>query len=93
MTAPTIQAIEPFHRPPSSPSGSRTIARFVVDLGGVRMFGLQLRQKPDGSLRVVAPNLAGQHTATFEKHLAEEITTAAMAALKGGRFALSSRRN
>lgn len=90
---PVIQSIEPIDRPASPNGGARTIARFTVDIGGVRLFGLLLRRKPDGTLRIAAPNLAGQHSATFEKHLSEKITTAAVSALKGGHIARNENRN
>jgi hypothetical protein len=90
MPEPVIQTLTAVERPPS-PSGARTLARFTVDLDGVRIFGLLLRELPDGSRRTVAPNLGGQHVATFRRDLAEQITAAASAALYGGRFAAEQR--
>ena len=83
MTTVAIQSIEPVERPVSIPGAARTVAKFTVDLDGVRLFGLLLRELPDGSRRTVAPNLAGCHSATFRRDVAEEITAAASKALGG----------
>lgn len=91
MRDPVIQALTAVERPPSA-SGARTLAQFTVDLDGVRLFGLLLRELPDGSLRTMSPNLAGQHVASFRRDLAEKITAAAVQAL-GGRFATQQRRS
>lgn len=79
----SIQAIEPVERPVSFPGAARTIAKFTVDLDGVRLFGLLLRESPDGSRRTVAPNIAGRHSVTFRRDVAEKITAAASNALGG----------
>lgn len=82
MTCVAIQSIEPVERP--APTGTaRTIAKFTVDLDGIRLFGLFLKELPDGSRRTVAPNIAGSHSATFRRDLAEKITLAASSALGG----------
>lgn len=85
MSLVAIQSIEAVERPSQS-GAARTIARFTVDLDGVRLFGLLLRELPDGSRRTVAPNIAGCHSATFRRDVAEQITIAASNAL-GGRIA------
>lgn len=65
-------------------AGSKTLAYFDVEMGEhLRLYNLQLRQTPVG-LRTVAPNACGKHAATFHPILAEQITTAAAAALNGG---------
>ncbi|MDA5631101.1 MULTISPECIES: hypothetical protein [Agrobacterium] len=86
MTGLSIQSIEPVERPASFPGAARTIAKFTVELDGVRLFGLLLRESPDGSRRIVAPNIAGRHSVTFRRDIAEQITVAASNAL-GGRIA------
>lgn len=88
---PVIQSLAVVERPPSQ-GGAKTLARFTVDLDGVRIFGLLLRELPDGSRRTVAPNLGGQHVATFRRDLAEQITAAASAALYGGQIAADPHR-
>lgn len=86
MSEPVIQSLTAVERPPSQ-SGTRTLAKFTVDLDGVRIFGLLLRELPDGTRRTVAPNLGGQHVVTFRRDLAEKITDAASNTFKGGQFA------
>lgn len=86
----SIQSIEPVERPASFPGAARTIAKFTVELDGVRLFGLHLRERPDGSRVTVAPNIAGRHSATFRRDIAEQLTAAASNAL-GGRIAETSK--
>jgi len=83
---PVIQTISAVERPPSS-GGARTIARFTVQLGDVRLYGLLLREFPDGTRRTIAPNVGGQHCASFQPTIAEKITEAASKALLGGQLA------
>ncbi|WP_312942363.1 hypothetical protein [Agrobacterium pusense] len=90
MTSLSIQSIEPVERPVSFPSAARTIAKFTVDLDGVRLFGLLLRELPDGSRRTIAPNIGGRHSVTFRRDIAEQLTAAASNAL-GGRIAETSK--
>lgn len=78
-----IQAIEPVERPAVFPGSARTIAKFTVDLDGVRLFGLLLRERTDGSRVTVAPNIGGRHSMTFRRDIAEKITDAASKALGG----------
>lgn len=87
MTSLSIQSIEPVETPASFPGAARTIARFTVDLDGVRLFGLMLREHPDGSRRTVAPNLGGRHSVTFRRDVAERMTQAASEMLQGGQIA------
>ena len=82
---PVIQSIAAVERPPSS-GGARTIARFTVQIGDVRLYNLLLREFPDGTRRTIAPNVGGQHCASFQPATAEKITKAASNAL-GGQFA------
>ncbi|WP_164843319.1 hypothetical protein [Sinorhizobium meliloti] len=42
---PIIQSITAVERPPS-PGGARTLARFTVQLGDVRLYGLLLANSP-----------------------------------------------
>jgi hypothetical protein len=92
MMEPEIQNITAVFQPPSTPGGARTIARFTVDVDGIRIFGLLLREHADGTFRTVSPNLAGQHVMTFRRDIAEKITTAASAALlQGGRLATNTK--
>ncbi|MDX0426821.1 hypothetical protein [Sinorhizobium medicae] len=83
---PVIQSISAVERPPS-PGGARTLARFTVQLGDVRLYGLLLREFPDGTRRTIAPNVGGQHCASFQPAIAEKITKAASKALAGGQIA------
>lgn len=83
MTSLSIQAIEPVERPVSFPGAARTIAKFTVDLDGVRLFGLLLRERADGSRVAVAPNIGGCHSVTFRRDIAEQLTQAASNALGG----------
>ncbi|HEV7305226.1 hypothetical protein [Ensifer sp.] len=84
---PIIQTIEAVDRPPSSPGGAKTIARFTVQLGDVRLYNLLLREFPDGTRRTISPNVGGQHCASFKPAVAEKITAAATLALLGGQLA------
>lgn len=83
---PIIQSISAVDRPPSS-SGARTLARFTVQLGDIRLYGLLLREFPDGTRRTIAPNIGGQHCASFQPAIAEKITKAASNALLGRQLA------
>lgn len=91
MSSVSIQSIEPVERRASFPGAARTIAKFTVDLDGVRLFGLLLRERADGSHVAVAPNIGGRHSVTFRRDIAEQLTHAATAALKGGRLAETSK--
>ena len=75
---PTILSIRPTY------GGGHNIARFDVELGGcVRLYGLLLREFPDGTRRTVGPQSDGRHFATFLPKIASEITAAASIALEG----------
>ncbi|WP_164830845.1 hypothetical protein [Sinorhizobium meliloti] len=89
---PIIQSITAVERPPS-PGGARTLARFTVQLGDVRLYGLLLREFPDGTRRTIAPNVGGQHCASFQPAIAEKITAAATSALGGQLADVHSRRS
>ncbi|MBY3564111.1 hypothetical protein [Rhizobium laguerreae] len=86
---PAIQSIEAVERPPS-PGAGRTIAKFSVQLGDVRINGLLLREYPDGTRRTVSGNIGGHHAVTFRPEIAEKITAAASIALQGGQLAQNS---
>lgn len=90
MMEPEIQNITVVERPPSTPGGARTVARFTVDVDGIRIFGLLLREHADGTFRTISPNLGGQHVMTFRRDVAEKITAAASTALQGGRLATNT---
>jgi hypothetical protein len=86
---PTIQSIEAVERPPA-PGAGRTIAKFSVQLGDVRINGLLLREYSDGTRRTVSGNIGGHHAVTFRPEIAEKITAAASIALQGGQLAQNS---
>ncbi len=90
---PTISQIEACDRPPANSGGGRTIARFSVQIGDVRVNGLLLREYPDGTRRTVSGNIGGHHAVTFKPETAEKITAAASNALiDGGQLARNSYR-
>lgn len=92
MSEPAITNIEAVSRPPSSAGAGRTVARFSVQLGGIRVNGLLLREYPDGTRRTVSGNIGGHHAVTFRPEIAEKITKAASLALGGQLAENSSRR-
>lgn len=58
-------------------------ARFDVEINEhLRLFSLNLRKTPDGRYRTYAPNSCGKDVASFHPSLAQEITEAAVAALR-----------
>lgn len=64
--------------------GSSSLAKFDLELTEqVRIFGLHLKRNERGALRIFAPKSGGQHAASFCPEISEEITLAAIAALKG----------
>lgn len=66
--------------------GSKTVARFSVALQpDLKLVGLKLQRRDDGSYRVRSPNLAGQAVFHIGPELARRITAAAVAAMTGGR--------
>lgn len=63
-------------------TGGAVVARFDIELtDDIRMYGLTLRQSRKG-YRSDVPNLHGMHVVTFTPHVAQQITDAALAALK-----------
>ncbi|MDI7923385.1 hypothetical protein [Ferirhizobium litorale] len=90
--SPTIQRIEAVDRPPSSPGAGRTIARFSVEIEGIRVHGLMLREYPDGTRRTVSGNIGGHHAVTFRPEIGEKITAAASKALATGGQLAETRR-
>lgn len=68
------------------PKGTgKTIARFDLEInGGLRMYGLILREQPDGWRAIAAPQLEGRRFATFLPEVAAQITELASAAYDGG---------
>jgi hypothetical protein len=89
---PVVQSIEAVDRLPSSPGAGRTIARFSVQIGDVRVNGLLLREYPNGTRRTVSGNIGGHHAVTFRPEIAAKITAAASTALQGGQLAQTSSR-
>jgi|GEM_PF-3263054 len=67
------------------PKGSgKTIARFDLEVeGGLRMYGLVLREHPDGARSVAGPQFEGRRFATFIPEVAEKITKLASNAYEG----------
>lgn len=64
--------------------GSSSLAKFDLELTEqVRIFGLHLKRNDKGQLRIFAPKSGGQHAASFNPEISEEITRAAIAALEG----------
>ena len=86
---PVIQTIVAVDRPHSTAGAGRTIARFSVQVGDVRVNGLLLREYPNGTRRTVSGNIGGHHAVTFRPEIAEKITKAASIALQGGQFAVT----
>ena len=89
---PSIQHIEAVDKPPSFRGAGKTIARFSVQIGDIRLNGLLLREYPDGTRRTVSGNIGGHHAVTFRPEIAGKITTAASNAL-GGQIARNPIRN
>lgn len=71
------------------PKGTgKTIARFDLEInGGLRMYGLVLREQPDGWRAIAAPQSDGRRFATFLPEIAAQITELASAAYDGGKYA------
>jgi hypothetical protein len=67
-------------------AGSNVVARFSVRLSDeLKLVGLKLHRKDDGSYRVRPPNRSGAAAFHIGPKLAREMTVAAVAALTGGR--------
>jgi hypothetical protein len=67
------------------PKGSgKTIARFDLELdGSMRVYGLVLREYPDGVRTIAGPQSEGRRFATFIPEVAEKITKLASNAYEG----------
>jgi hypothetical protein len=75
---PRILSIRPTY------GGGKNIARFDVELNGtLRLYGIILREFPDGTRRIVGPQCDGRHFVTFLPEVASAMTTAASIALEG----------
>ena len=61
---------------PEPPGRSNTLARFDVQLDGLRLYNLALKQTGAG-LRVFAPSAFGAAVATFTQETAEALTALA----------------
>jgi hypothetical protein len=63
-------------------AGANILASFDAEISPeLRLYGLSLRQYPDGSHRISVPNAHGRRVATFAPVLAERLTQAATIAL------------
>ncbi|WP_413709371.1 hypothetical protein [Rhizobium sp. Rhizsp82] len=63
--------------------GGRDVAMFDIEIGPhLRLFNLILRESSDGRLRTYSPRAFGKHAASFHPELAQQMTDAAIAALK-----------
>jgi hypothetical protein len=68
-------------RPPYRP---QDLAEFDLQIGPhLRIFSLAIRRLPDGRYRILAPNAAGKHSASFHPTLCVEIVEAVLAAMGG----------
>ncbi len=67
------------------PKGTgKTIARFDLEVeGGLRMYGLVLREHPDGVRAIAGPQCEGRRFATFLPEVATQITKLASEAYEG----------
>lgn len=71
-------------REPPSPKGFRTLASFDVEIAdGVRLYGLDAVQAPDGKVLVYAPttlapssNTAPRRSATFRRDVGDALSAA-----------------
>lgn len=78
-----VTELQPEHWP-----GSTIVARFSVDITpDLKLVGLKLQRRTDGSYRVRSPNLGGRAVFHASPALASRITAAAVAAMNGGRAA------
>jgi hypothetical protein len=60
------------------------VAHFDAEIGGnIRLYNLRLLRSPDGRHLTYAPSAGGKRCATFAPELADALTAAATAALKG----------
>ena len=65
-------------------ASNKDVAAFDVELSPhLRLFNLTLRRGADGALRIYAAKALGKHSASFHPDLAQEITSAAEAAMGG----------
>ncbi|RWO53699.1 hypothetical protein [Mesorhizobium sp.] len=68
---------------PEPPGLGGVIARFDIALSDeLRLFGLRLTERAAGGHAVYAANTMGRRSATFSPNLVEQISRAALAALK-----------
>jgi hypothetical protein len=68
-------------RPPFRP---QDLAEFDLQIGPhLRIFSLAIRRPPDGRYRILAPNAAGKHSASFHPALCANIVDAVLAAMGG----------
>jgi hypothetical protein len=64
-------------------NGSDIVGRFNVNIDdSIRLMGLKLKQKPDGSFRTVAPRVGGNSAFHLKNDIFSAITTAAEAAYR-----------
>ena len=72
---------------PTGENGQRDCVAFVdVELNDdVRLYGLRLVRQPDGRHRIYAPQAGHRRTATFSKHVSEQLTALALDAYEAAR--------
>ncbi|MGH6774584.1 hypothetical protein [Brucella tritici] len=69
---------------PVPKGASKTIARFDLEVdGGLRIYGLVLREYPDGARSIAGPQCDGRRFATFLPDVASQITKLASQAYEG----------
>lgn len=63
--------------------GTPTVAYVDIEIGGLKLYGIEIRHAVDGTLRAWPPLRGKHHIASISTALAHEITRAAMIAMKG----------
>lgn len=63
------------------PSGGNTLARFDVQLDGMRLFNLSLKKTGSG-LRVFAPSAFGSASATFTHEFSQALVALALGEIR-----------
>jgi hypothetical protein len=64
-------------------AGRSLIARFDLEVDGIRVYDMELRRNGDGHLRVYAASPGSKRIVTFDRTVAEAIITEAQRALGG----------
>ena len=67
-----------------APYRPQDLAEFDLQVGPhLRIFSLSIRRLADGRYRILAPNAAGKHSASFHPVLCAEIVDAVLTAMGG----------